>query len=79
MLQGPNKQVNFYIVPQTWYGRLLTAVVGAVLFILLIFFFTFFSLYIFFALLSHFPLKVIQKDRKISLMSRKKDWFLMYS
>lgn len=42
MIQGPNRQVNFYIVPQTWYGRLIATVVGAVLFILLIFFFTFF-------------------------------------
>jgi hypothetical protein len=42
MANGPNPRIKFYTLPQTWYGRLLGAVVGAVLLLLAIFFFTFF-------------------------------------
>ncbi len=42
MSNGPNPRIKFYTLPQTWYGRLLGAVVGAVLLLLAIFFFTFF-------------------------------------
>jgi glucan phosphoethanolaminetransferase (alkaline phosphatase superfamily) len=37
-----NQKIRIYTLPQTWYGRLLTAVVGVVLLVLAIFFFTFF-------------------------------------
>jgi membrane protein implicated in regulation of membrane protease activity len=42
MPNGPQPRIKFYTLPQTWYGRLLGAVVGAVLLLLAIFFFTFF-------------------------------------
>jgi uncharacterized membrane protein YgaE (UPF0421/DUF939 family) len=42
MPNGPNPKMKFYTLPQTWYGRLLGAVVGAVVLLLAIFFFTFF-------------------------------------
>ena len=32
----------------------------------------------FFWRVSHFPLKVIQKERRISFISREKDWFFIY-
>ena len=37
-----NQNIRFYTLPQTWYGRLLAAMVGVVLLVLAIFFFTFF-------------------------------------
>ncbi|MEJ2069375.1 MAG: hypothetical protein P8X49_02000 [Syntrophobacterales bacterium] len=37
-----NERVRIYTLPQTWYGRLLAAVVGVLLLLLAIFFFTFF-------------------------------------
>ena len=42
MTNGMNQKVRIYTLPQTWYGRLLAAVVGVVLLLLAIFFFTFF-------------------------------------
>ena len=42
MTNGMNQRVRIYTLPQTWYGRLLAAVVGVVLLLLAIFFFTFF-------------------------------------
>ena len=42
MPQGPNPRLKIYTLPQTWYGRLLATVVGAVVLLLAIFFFTFF-------------------------------------
>jgi uncharacterized membrane protein YgaE (UPF0421/DUF939 family) len=42
MTNGMNQKVRIYTFPQTWYGRLLAAVVGVVLLLLAIFFFTFF-------------------------------------
>mgnify|MGYP005848663031 CR=1 FL=1 len=42
MSSGPHQRIKIYTLPQTWYGRLLGAVVGAVLLLLAIFFFTFF-------------------------------------
>jgi len=42
MAQDPNQIVKFYIMPQTWYGRLLAAVVGVLLLLVGIFFFTLF-------------------------------------
>lgn len=42
MLKEPGQQVQFYIVSQTWYGRLLAAVVGVLLLLLFFFFFTLF-------------------------------------
>ncbi len=52
MVRVPDHQIKFYILPQTWYGRLLAAVVGAIFLLLLIFFFTLFL--IIFALLAIF-------------------------
>ncbi len=42
MSNGPNPKFKIYTFPQTWYGRLVAAVVGAVMLLLAIFFFTFF-------------------------------------
>lgn len=42
MTNQMNQKITFYTLPQTWYGRLLAAVVGALLLLLAIFFFTFF-------------------------------------
>lgn len=42
MANRMNQKVRIYTLPQTWYGRLLGAVVGVVLLLLAIFFFTFF-------------------------------------
>ena len=42
MTNRMNQNIRFYTLPQTWYGRLLAAVVGVVLLLLAIFFFTFF-------------------------------------
>jgi uncharacterized membrane protein YdbT with pleckstrin-like domain len=42
MANRMNQNIRFYTLPQTWYGRLLAAVVGVVLLLLAIFFFTFF-------------------------------------
>jgi hypothetical protein len=42
MSPGPNQQIHFFMVPQTWYGRLLAAAAGVLLLLLLIFFFTLF-------------------------------------
>jgi membrane protein implicated in regulation of membrane protease activity len=50
MTNRMNQKVRIYTLPQTWYGRLLAAVVGVLLIVLAIFFFTFFI--IVFALLA---------------------------
>ncbi len=50
MVKEPIHHVKFFIVPQTWYGRLFAAVAGILLLLLLIFFFTLFL--IIFALLA---------------------------
>jgi predicted membrane protein len=42
MINRMNERVRIYTLPQTWYGRLLAAVVGVLLLLLAIFFFTFF-------------------------------------
>jgi len=42
MTNRMNQNIRIYTLPQTWYGRLLAAVVGVVLLLLAIFFFTFF-------------------------------------
>jgi membrane protein implicated in regulation of membrane protease activity len=42
MSNGPQPKCQIYTLPQTWYGRLIGAVVGVVLLLLAIFFFTFF-------------------------------------
>ncbi len=52
MVRGPGHQIKFYFLPQTWYGRLLAAVLGVIFLSLLIFFFTLFL--IIFALLAIF-------------------------
>lgn len=47
---NPNQKIRIYTLPQTWYGRLLATVVGALVLLLGIFFFTLFL--VIFALLA---------------------------
>ena len=47
---NPNQKIKIYTLPQTWYGRLLATVVGALLLLLGIFFFTLF--FVIFAILA---------------------------
>jgi hypothetical protein len=47
---NPNPKIKIYTLPQTWYGRLLATVVGALVLLLGIFFFTLFL--VIFALLA---------------------------
>ena len=63
MTNGMNQKVRIYTLPQTWYGRLLAAVVGVVLLLLAIFFFTFFIIV--------FALAAIITTIYVSLFGRK--------